>query len=147
MCFCKSVYVVFAVQVKVEEMEMETPINPPNNGKQASLGSIKQEEGVEHTKTEEYRTPRQSGSENAAEERARQSEDGSDRSEESSMQQSETKRRGSSETSHNLDQQESLEEDSTMEQTSDSITEQDTTGEGAGMVGLDEEETELSAVE
>lgn len=125
---------------------METPINPSNNGKQASLGSIKQEEGVEHTKTEEYRTPRQSSSESAVE-RGRQSEDGSDMSEESSMQQSENKRRSSSETSNNLDQQESLEEDSTMEQISDSITEQDTTGEGAGMVGLDEEETELNAVE
>lgn len=147
MRFCKSVCVVFAVQVKVEEVEMETPINPPSNGKQASLGSIKQEVGVEHTRTEEYRTPRQSGSENAAEERRKQSEDGSDRSEESSMQQSENKRSSSSEPSHNLDQQESLEEDSTMEQTSDSITEQDTTGEGAGMVGLDEEEAELSAVE
>lgn len=147
MCLCKSICVVFAVQVKVEEVEMETLINPPSNGKQASLGSVKQEEGVEHTKAEEYRTVRQSGSENAAVERRKHSEDGSDRSEESSMQQSENKRSSSSETSHNLDQQESLEEDSTMEQTSDSITEQDTTGEGAVMVGPDEEETELSAVE
>uniref|UniRef100_A0A665UDU4 L3MBTL histone methyl-lysine binding protein 2 n=1 Tax=Echeneis naucrates TaxID=173247 RepID=A0A665UDU4_ECHNA len=38
---------VFAVQVKVEEMEMETPIDPPGSPQEACLGAIKQEEGGE----------------------------------------------------------------------------------------------------
>ncbi|XP_029383275.1 lethal(3)malignant brain tumor-like protein 2 isoform X2 [Echeneis naucrates] len=38
---------IFAVQVKVEEMEMETPIDPPGSPQEACLGAIKQEEGGE----------------------------------------------------------------------------------------------------
>ncbi|KAG8009002.1 Lethal(3)malignant brain tumor-like protein 2 [Nibea albiflora] len=38
---------IFAVQVKVEEVEMETPIDPPDSPRQASLDIIKQEEAGE----------------------------------------------------------------------------------------------------
>ncbi|KAE8284489.1 Lethal(3)malignant brain tumor-like protein 2 [Larimichthys crocea] len=42
---------IFAVQVKVEEVEMETPIDPPDSPRQASLGVIKQEEAGEERRS------------------------------------------------------------------------------------------------
>ncbi|XP_075890904.1 lethal(3)malignant brain tumor-like protein 2 isoform X2 [Nelusetta ayraudi] len=143
---------VFAVQVKVEEVETETPINPPNDGKQGSLVRVKQEEGVGRTRMEKYHSPRKGSSENTAEKRWKQCEAESDSDEElglvkSSAQKRKNKSSGSLESSQNVHQQESHEEYSTTEHTSESITQQDTTGEGDGMLELDEEDTEMSTDE
>lgn len=50
--------VVCAVQVKVEEMEMETSIHPPENPRTVPLVSVKQEEG-ESTQTDPRWAPKQ----------------------------------------------------------------------------------------
>lgn len=143
---------VFAVQVKVEEVETETPINPPNDSKQGSLVRVKQEEGVDRTRMEKCQSPRKGSSENTAEKRWKQCEAESDSDEElglakSSAQKRKNKSSGSLESSQNVHQQESHEEYSTTEHTSESITQQDTTGEGDGMLELDEEDTEMSTDE
>lgn len=58
---------VFAVQVKVEEVEMETPINPPDNSSHGSLVRVKQEEGVDRTKMEKCEAPRKGSLDNTGE--------------------------------------------------------------------------------
>lgn len=139
------------MQVKVEEVEMETPIDPPNNAQQVSLSIVKQEEGGEQSKLGLHQAPKQSSLENTAQEKRKPSEAAAERSEElgsldesftgeSIMQQSENEKRSGVETSQKLNrQEESHADDSTMEENSESNTEQDTAGEAAGMVGLDEE--------
>lgn len=59
-CWLDSVSVVFAVQVKVEEVEMETPIEAPDNPQQVPLGIIKKEAGGEQSKSAPHRSPEQS---------------------------------------------------------------------------------------
>lgn len=130
---------------------METPIDPPNNAQQVSLSIVKQEEGGEQSKSGLHQASKQSSLEKTAQEKRKPSEAAAERSEEfgsldesftgeSIMQQSENENRSGVETSQKLDQQEkSHGDDSTIEENSDSNTEQDTTGEAAGMVGLDEE--------
>ncbi|KAK2820871.1 hypothetical protein Q5P01_023830 [Channa striata] len=48
---------IFAVQVKVEEVEMETPIETPSNPPQVCLGKIKQEKRDEQTKSGLHEVP------------------------------------------------------------------------------------------
>ncbi|XP_029978294.1 lethal(3)malignant brain tumor-like protein 2 isoform X2 [Sphaeramia orbicularis] len=57
---------IFAVQVKVEEVEVETRIGPPANPPLVSLGTIKQEEEVKKTKLELKTVPEQRNTENTA---------------------------------------------------------------------------------
>ncbi|XP_038591685.1 lethal(3)malignant brain tumor-like protein 2 isoform X2 [Micropterus salmoides] len=94
---------IFAVQVKVEEVEMETPIAPADNPQQVSLGIIKQEEGGGHSKSRLQQAAEQCSLENVSHEKTEQSETAAGRSEESgslevsftgesSMQQSENKK-------------------------------------------------------
>ncbi|XP_044034921.1 lethal(3)malignant brain tumor-like protein 2 isoform X2 [Siniperca chuatsi] len=94
---------IFAVQVKVEEVEMETSIDPPDNLQQVSLGIIKQEEGEEQSKSGQHQAAEQNSLENVSHEKKEQSETAAGRSEEwgtleerctgeSNMQQSETKK-------------------------------------------------------
>ncbi|XP_041818353.1 lethal(3)malignant brain tumor-like protein 2 [Chelmon rostratus] len=132
---------IFAVQVKVEEVEMEAPINPPDDFRQGSLGIIKQEAVVEQSKSGLQRMPEKSSLENVAQEKMKQRETAAGRSEvgsleesfssESNTEQSENKSSGE-EKSQKLDQ-ESHDDGGTMEGISESNTEQDTTGEAAGM--------------
>lgn len=60
---------IFAVQVKVEEVEMETPIDPPDSLRQVSLGVIKQEEGGEPSKSGLHQAPEQSSMGNVTHEK------------------------------------------------------------------------------
>ncbi|XP_039990968.1 lethal(3)malignant brain tumor-like protein 2 isoform X2 [Xiphias gladius] len=60
---------IFAVQVKVEEVEMETPIDPPGNAQQVCLPTIKQEEGGGQSKSGQHEVPEQTSLENAAHEK------------------------------------------------------------------------------
>lgn len=82
---------------------METPIDPPDNPQQVSLGVIKQEEGGEQTKLGLHQAPEQSSLEKAAHEKVEQSETAAARSKEcgsleegftgeSNMEQSENKK-------------------------------------------------------
>lgn len=57
---------IFAVQVKVEEVEVETLTGPPANPPQISLGTIKQEEEVKKTKSELKIVTEQRNTENTA---------------------------------------------------------------------------------
>lgn len=123
---------------------METPIDPPNNAQQVSLSIVKQEEGGVQSKSGLHQAPKQSSLENTAQEKRKPSEELGSLDEsftgESIMQQSENEKRSGVETSQKLNrQEESHGDDSTMEENSESNTEQDTAGEAAGMVGLDEE--------
>lgn len=135
---------VFAVQVKVEEVEMETSINPPHDSKQCSLVRVKQEEGLDRTKTEKCEAPKKESSGNTNEKGWKQHEAESNTGEElglgkSSMQKGKNMSSSSLESSQNVDQ-----EYSTVENTSGSITQQDTTRESDGLLELDEEDTEMS---
>ncbi|XP_034715633.1 lethal(3)malignant brain tumor-like protein 2 isoform X2 [Etheostoma cragini] len=67
---------IFAVQVKVEEveMELETPIEAPHNPQQVPLGIIKKESGGQRSKSAPHRSPKQSSLENVACEMTEQSE-------------------------------------------------------------------------
>lgn len=140
-----SVCVVFAVQVKVEEVEMETPINPPNLDQKVSLSLVKQEEGGEQAKS-----GLQSSLETPLKEKGRRKEASGDRSEElGSMEQSvtgkiitqegENEKRSSTDSQQKLQQNESRGDDSTTEEISESSTEQDTQGETSGGMGPDQE--------
>ncbi|XP_022599187.1 lethal(3)malignant brain tumor-like protein 2 isoform X2 [Seriola dumerili] len=60
---------IFAVQVKVEEVEMETPIDPPGSPRQACVGVIKQEEGGEQSKSGRHEVPEQTCTENVEHEK------------------------------------------------------------------------------
>lgn len=131
----------------MEEMEMETPIVPPDNPQKVSSRIIKQEERGEQSKSGLHRAPKQSSLENAEQEKRKQSEAAAGRSDElgsseqsftgeSNMLQSENKKSSGVEMSPKLNQQEeSCADDSTMEEISEGSTEQDTTGGAAGMVG------------
>lgn len=92
------------MQVKVEEVEMETPVDPPNNPQQVCLGRIKQEEREEQNRSGLHKVPEQTSKENISHDKTEESKD-----------------RG--------EEQGSLEEsfvgESTMEQSEDDGTEQD----------------------
>ena len=127
------------MQVKVEEveMEMETPIDPPDQPQQVPLGVIKREEGGEQMKSRLHQASRESSLENKNVERK---ETAAGRSEEwalweenltgeSTMEQSKDKS-GDVEKIQKLDEvEDSRGDDSAMEDISESSTEQDTTGE------------------
>ncbi|XP_037611426.1 lethal(3)malignant brain tumor-like protein 2 isoform X2 [Sebastes umbrosus] len=121
---------IFAVQVKVEEVEMETPIDRPDNPPQAHLGKIKQDEGGEQNKSESRQPSVQSSVENVPRQKTEPSETAVRRSEESgSLEESFTGESNTEQSENKLSQG----EDSVMDETSESNTEQDTTGEAAGM--------------
>ncbi|XP_030610858.1 lethal(3)malignant brain tumor-like protein 2 isoform X2 [Archocentrus centrarchus] len=62
---------IVAVQVKVEEMEMETPIRPPDNPPQVSVSKIKQEEGEQSSlENEAHETMVQSKTKDTSEDSA-----------------------------------------------------------------------------
>ena len=127
------------MQVKVEEveMEMETPIDPPDQPQQVPLGVIKREEGGEQMKSRLHQASRESSLENKNVERK---ETAAGRSEEwalweenltgeSTMEQSKDKS-GDVEKIQKLDEvEDGRGDDSAMEDISESSTEQDTTGE------------------
>ncbi|XP_071318568.1 lethal(3)malignant brain tumor-like protein 2 isoform X5 [Trachinotus anak] len=73
---------IFSVQVKVEEMEMETPINPPDNPQQAGVGIIKQEEGGEQSKSGQHEVPQKTSLENVTHEKTEKNKAAKDRLEE-----------------------------------------------------------------
>ncbi len=139
--FClHSVSLVFTVRVKVEEVEMETPIDPPDDPQQVSLDIIKQEEGGELSKSGLHQASEQSSMENVAHEKTAQSETAAGRSEElgcageSNTEQSENKQSSDVERRQKLDQEEGSQgDDDAMDEISESNTEQDTSGEAAGM--------------
>lgn len=125
----------------MEEVETETPIHPPSDSKEGSLVRVKQEDGVDPTKMEKCQAPRRESSEHAVGKRWKRGDSDSDSGEElglakSSVRKPKSKSSSSLESSHG--------EYSTMEHTSESMTRQDTTGEGDGMLELDEEDTEMS---
>ncbi len=124
--------VVFAVQVKVEEVEMETPIDPPDNPQQVSLDVIKQEEGMQG-KSVLYQPTEQSRLKNLAYEHTEQSETAALRSEESgSMEDSLTDGSNMEQSDH---KETSGLEKNDMDDISEGNTEQDTPGEAARMEG------------
>lgn len=148
-CSLISICVVFAVQVKVEEVEMETPIDRPNKAQKVSLKGVKQEEGREPSQPGVHQTPKQSSSEKAEQKKRMQREAAAggiaalgyfEKSfTATSMQQSENLNRSCAESIQKLDQQgENCGDDSTMEDISDSNTEQGTTGDAEGLAVLDE---------
>lgn len=118
-------------------MEMETPIDPPDQPQQVPLGVIKREEGGEQMKSRLHQASRESSLENKNVERK---ETAAGRSEEwalweenltgeSTMEQSKDKS-GDVEKIQKLDEvEDSRGDDSAMEDISESSTEQDTTGE------------------
>lgn len=57
------VCLVFAVQVKLEEVEMETPINPPDDPQDVCLGRVKQDEREEQNKSRGHTVPEGSSTE------------------------------------------------------------------------------------
>ncbi|XP_054455088.1 lethal(3)malignant brain tumor-like protein 2 isoform X2 [Anoplopoma fimbria] len=121
---------IFAVQVKVEEVEMETPIEAPDNPQQVPLGIIKQEEGGKQRKSELRHSPEQSSIENVAHAKVKPSEPAEERSEEfESLDESFTGDSNTEQSENKLSQG----DDSAMDEISESNTEQDTTGEAAGM--------------
>ncbi|XP_032357541.1 lethal(3)malignant brain tumor-like protein 2 isoform X3 [Etheostoma spectabile] len=76
---------IFAVQVKVEEveMELETPTDAPHNPQQVPLGIIKKESGGQRSKSAPHRSPKQSSLDNVACEMTEQSEAAAGRREDS----------------------------------------------------------------
>ncbi|KAM9336721.1 lethal(3)malignant brain tumor-like protein 2 [Symphorus nematophorus] len=123
---------IFAVQVKVEEVEMETPIDPPDNPQQASLGVVKQEEGGEQSKSGLHQAAEQSETAVGRGEEWASWEESS--TGESSMEQSENKKCSSVEKTKKQDQEKGTHgDDSAVEEVSESNTGQDATGEAAGM--------------
>nr|XP_046233773.1 lethal(3)malignant brain tumor-like protein 2 isoform X2 [Scatophagus argus] len=102
---------IFAVQVKVEEMEMETPIDPPDNLKQVPLGMIKQEEGGEPSTSGLPKPLKKCSLENTAQKKT-------------SVEKNDNRKSSGVEKSQKLDQDEgSHGEDSVMEEISESNTE------------------------
>lgn len=136
-----SVCTVFAVQVKVEEVEMESPIKPANIDQPVSLSLVKQEEGGEQAESR-----LQSSLENTPkEEGTRKEASGETREKLGSMEQSvtgkintqegENEKRSGIDSQQKLLQNESRGGDSATEDISESSTEQDTQGETSGGVG------------
>lgn len=127
---------VFAVQVKVEEVEMEMPIEPPNSPQQVCLGRIKQEEGEEQNKSELHKESEQTSTGNVSLNKTGESKGrGEERRSleesfggESSMAQSED------DGAERDQEEESRVNDSVMDGLSESNTKHNTTGE-AGMEG------------
>ncbi|KAM3591584.1 uncharacterized protein V6R79_004299 [Siganus canaliculatus] len=114
---------IFAVQVKVEEVEMETPIGPPNNPQQVSLDAIKKEEGCEQREA----AAGESGEHGSLEESF---------TSESNMEHSENEKSSSLE---KLDPEEGSHEDmdSAVSEISHNNTEQDTAEEAAEVARSD----------
>ncbi|XP_026207597.1 lethal(3)malignant brain tumor-like protein 2 isoform X2 [Anabas testudineus] len=127
---------IFAVQVKVEEVEMEMPIEPPNSPQQVCLGRIKQEEGEEQNKSELHKESEQTSTGNVSLNKTGESKGrGEERRSleesfggESSMAQSED------DGAERDQEEESRVNDSVMDGLSESNTKHNTTGE-AGMEG------------
>lgn len=111
---------IFAVQVKVEEVEVETLSGPSANPPLVSLGKIKQEEDVKKTKSELQTVAEQRNTENTA---CGKTED-SCTVEPNSVQ-------GDNEDCSDVERSQLLNEEqrSTMEENLESNTEQDITGE------------------
>ncbi|XP_070707674.1 lethal(3)malignant brain tumor-like protein 2 [Pempheris klunzingeri] len=127
---------IFAVQVKVEEVE--TPIDPPDSPQQVSLGIIKQE-GGEQRKSGLHQAPQQSSLGHAAQTNTEQQSEECGSGEEgftgeSNIEQSENRKSGDGERKQKQDQAEGSQgDDGAVGDILDRNTEQDTTGEAAGM--------------
>ncbi|XP_008299163.1 lethal(3)malignant brain tumor-like protein 2 [Stegastes partitus] len=129
---------IFAVEVKVEEMEMETPIGPPDNPQQASVGVIKQEGAGQQAKSRLHQVLEQS-SLDREHEKTEQSKTADDRREERRSLEESSTADSHTEQSENegqkLDQEdESQEDDSVMEETSEISAEQDTAGQAEAII-------------
>ncbi|KAM4524326.1 lethal(3)malignant brain tumor-like protein 2 isoform 2-T2 [Odontesthes bonariensis] len=129
---------IFAVQVKVEEME--TPIEPPETLQKVCVGTVKQEQAGQQIKLGPQQAPEESGLNDVARQMTKESKAAEDGGEarggsleessprESDMEQSESE-------TQNLDLAEgSRDHDGTMDLTWESNTEQDTTGEAEELV-------------
>lgn len=130
--------------MKVEEVEMETPIHHPDDCSRGSLVHVKQEEGVDRSKTEKCEAPRKGGLASTDEKRWKKSETESVTSKERGLakrkeQKHQNRNSSSLESSQNVGQQYS-----SFEHTSESMTQQGTTGEGNKILDMDEENTEVS---
>uniref|UniRef100_A0A3B5BN16 L3MBTL histone methyl-lysine binding protein 2 n=1 Tax=Stegastes partitus TaxID=144197 RepID=A0A3B5BN16_9TELE len=137
-CWLDCVSTVFAVEVKVEEMEMETPIGPPDNPQQASVGVIKQEGAGQQAKSRLHQVLEQS-SLDREHEKTEQSKTADDRREERRSLEESSTADSHTEQSENegqkLDQEdESQEDDSVMEETSEISAEQDTAGQAEAII-------------
>lgn len=119
--------VVFAVQVKVEEVEveMETPANLPNIPKEVSLGRIKQE-GEQRSKSGLQEAPEQTSLEDVSHDETETSEAAEGCAGESRVEQSE----GDGQ-KQNQEEGSSGHNNSAVGEMSSSDSEQDTTGEAA----------------
>ncbi|XP_047465812.1 lethal(3)malignant brain tumor-like protein 2 isoform X2 [Mugil cephalus] len=123
---------ILSVQVKVEEMEMETPIEPPDNPQQDSQRIIKQEDGGLRTKSAE-----KSSLENAAHEKTSQTKTAEIGGEELRSLEESSAGDGTMEVSENEipDQVDANQEnDTTMDESTEANIEKDTTGEAGGTV-------------
>ncbi|KAM8837836.1 lethal(3)malignant brain tumor-like protein 2 isoform 1-T3 [Spinachia spinachia] len=118
---------IFAVQVKVEEVEveMEDPIEPPEIPQQVPLGEIKQEAGRELSKSGRHPSPCQSSRDKVAHVKRKPSGPAADRREECASSEESFSGEGN--------MQHSPGEHRAMDKTSESNTELETTGEAAGM--------------
>ena len=135
------VSVVFAVQVKVEEME--TPIEPPETLQKVCVSTVKQEEAGQRIKPGPHQAPEESGLNDVMHKKTTEGKAAEDGGEargsledsfpgESDVEQSESE-------TQNLDLEEgSQDHDGTMDETWESNTEQDTTGEAEELVMWDE---------
>ncbi|XP_051273748.1 lethal(3)malignant brain tumor-like protein 2 isoform X2 [Dicentrarchus labrax] len=123
---------IIAVQVKVEEVEMETPIDHPDNPQPVSLGIIKQEGAGEQSKSGLHPAPEQSSLETVAQDKTRKSKTAAGRRDErvsleesstgeSSMEQSENRKGSDVEMSQKVEEG-SQGDDSAMENISESDT-------------------------
>ncbi|KAI3365530.1 hypothetical protein L3Q82_010615, partial [Scortum barcoo] len=112
---------IFAVQVKVEEVEMETPIDPRDSPRQVSLGIIKQEEGGEPSKLGLHQALEQSSMENVTHEKMDRTETAAGRTDRGNTEKSENTKSSDGEKRPKLDQGEGSQgEDSAMDDISES---------------------------
>ncbi|KAL6094461.1 l3mbtl2 [Pungitius sinensis] len=113
---------IFAVQVKVEEVEveMENPVDAP---RQVPLGEVKPEAGDEQIKSGRHQSPGRSSRDHVAHVKRKPSEPAPDGGDECA----------SSEQSFECNAERSSGEERPVEETSESNTELETTGEAAGM--------------
>lgn len=137
MCLIAAIVsAVFAVQVKVEEMEMETPIQLPENSQLLHVGAIKQE-GAEQSKAGATPAPRRSSSDDSARDRRERRDTAAGGGEElgsleegsaGETDQRESRSSSGGEESHKLNGEEGSRGDgSTVEEVSESSVEQDMT--------------------
>ncbi|XP_026171794.1 lethal(3)malignant brain tumor-like protein 2 isoform X2 [Mastacembelus armatus] len=126
---------IIAVQVKVEEVEMEMPIDPPNNPQQTCLGRIKQEESREQSKTGQHEVPEQAMLENKAHEKMEKRKAAKDRAEEpGSLEESSAGESSMEQTEHKLDHEVGSQENSSaVDEVLENSTEQNTRGKDGGM--------------